>query len=196
MLRAAIGVILALLVVVGVLVKLLLDSHEARGSLASDLETAIEANRDQDDAIDRLEAERDELGDRWAAEVARSQAFTRAVIVGRRELEKANETRRIELAALRDRLTPAQRDCADERVPAAYFDRLCHRAGNCDADRVRREAGGGACTGPRGTVGALPYYSVAGPWCLVARDLGDHGGEALPATIVQRAFFADTRLAE
>ena len=123
--------LLALIVVFN----LLLSSKEANGQLTADLETAAEINEAQVTQIGILERNNELLQEQYALEQARAAAFTDAVVAGQQELERSKRDHAIQLAGIRDQLTPEERVCADERVPGAYFGGM-RVDGGSDADGV------------------------------------------------------------
>lgn len=121
-----------------VLFNLLMSAKEANGQLTADLETAVEFNTAQTEKIAQQEENMRQLQEDYAAEQARAAAFTEAVVAGQVELERQKRDHAIELAGVRDSLTPEERACADERVPDAYYGMREH--GDSDPDGVHRPA--------------------------------------------------------
>jgi len=130
------GVAAASLLGLVIVFNLLLSSKEANGQLTADLETAVETNEASRELIVIQQKNIVGLQVQFEAEQARAATFTDAVVASQVELERSKHDHAIELAGIRDSLAPAERVCAVERVPDAYFVGL-RRNGDSDTDGVR-----------------------------------------------------------
>lgn len=118
------GGLAAALAALGIVFWLLMGAKEANGKLASDIDRVAAANQAQKTVIGALKDNQVELIAQVERERKAALAASEAQLTAEQDREQAEIEFQARLAAAVSGLTPDEKECADEMVPAALINSL------------------------------------------------------------------------